>query len=60
MKMSMKIRVPDNVEKSFISFLGRTLFSGVSLSCILCTDHKLSFIGYAANSDVHYLLAVCV
>jgi len=59
-KMSIKLRDPDNVEKSLISFFGRILFSGVSLSCILWTDHKLSFICHTGNSGLHYWLAVCV
>jgi hypothetical protein len=31
-RMPMKLRVPDNVEKSLTCFSGRTLFSGVSWS----------------------------
>ena len=42
--MPMKLQVPDNVEKSLTGFSGRTLSSGVSWSCNLWADHRLSFI----------------
>jgi hypothetical protein len=58
-KISMKLRVPENVEKSLTRFSGRTLFSRDSLSCTLWSDHKPSFICCTGYSGVHYLLAGC-